>query len=59
MLKLLPNYIERRQRNLDLRADANEEIEFSPARYKTGKDYFTETFYTLFVILCSTLLFYR
>ena len=59
-LKLLPNYLEIQQRNLDVRTQ--DEIPFiihQSKRVKPGKDYFTANFFSLLMILFFNLFWYR
>jgi hypothetical protein len=34
-------------------------IDFDPSRYKPGRDYFTQNFYSLFSVFMYTLLFWK
>ena len=48
------------QENLDMRTRDDERfVDFEASRYKPGRDYFTETFYSLFSVFAFTLLFWK
>ena len=48
------------QENLDMRTRDDERfVDFEASRYKPGRDYFTETFYSLLSVFAFTLLFWK